>query len=241
MRTLSAVFISFVILALPGSLAANIIYTYNSATPITPAGSLPATSESLIGLFPDTVYGNLGPSLNAVNVFAINVMNPLDFSAVSLNGGALYAPDTELFLFDSGGRAVYTNDDISAANTFSCLPSADALNPCPGTSGFGPVTSGTYYLAITRSNQLPFDSLMNYLFMMTVDSTAVVGKDLTAGGANPVAGWDGGAYNSPDFDNSYYAIVLTGTVPEPGSFFLFGGAGVGGLLVRRYRRRVSIQ
>ena len=235
MRNLSAVFISFAILALPGSLAANIIYTYNSATPITVAGSLPATSESLIGLFPDTVYGNLGPNLNAVNVFAINIMQPLDFSAITLNGGAFYAPDTELFLFNSSGRAVYANDDISAIDTFSCLPSADASNPCPGTSGLGPITPGTYYLAITRSNQLPFDSLMNYLFTMTADSTAVVGKDLTAGGANAVAGWDGGAYSNPDFDNSYYAIALTGTVPEPGSFFLLAGAVIGGFLVRRYR------
>ena len=236
MRKLTLRILALLSLLIPGQVGAAVIYTYNLNNSVTSAGPLPATSENLVGLFPDEILGNLGPNLNAVNVFEISIMEPLDFSALSLNGGAHYAPDPELFVFDASGRAVYGNDDISAVDTFSCLPSKDAANPCPVTSAFGPVNAGIYYLAITRSNQMPQDLLSNYLFQVGT-STDIVGPDLTSGGAKALAGWDGGAYNNPDFDNSYYAIQLTGTVPEPGTFVLFSGAGICGLILQRLRAR----
>ena len=218
---------------------AKLIYTYNPSDPtsVTNAGPLPATAYNLVGQLPDTIVGNLGPNPNAVNVFAISILSPLNFSAFTFpvfQG----ATDTELFLFNSSGMAVYANDDITASNTLSCLPSKAAPNPCPyAAGGLGPVTAGLYYLAITRSNQLPWDSSNNYLFTSAVNSTDLVGRDLSAGGAHAVAGWDGGVFTSPNFDSSFYEIALTGTVPEPATLLMVLGAGISGLLLRRRQSR----
>lgn len=231
-RRLGAV-CSFLFLSTPAM--AGVIYTYSAANPVTPAGSLPATSENLLGLYPNIIFGNLGTDPNAVNVFAISILNPLDFSAITVNFGAFGVPDPELFLFNSAGRAVYANDDISAQNTLSCLPSADAANPCPSAApGLGPVAIGTYYLAITRSNQLPVDASSNLIFAAAA-STSVVGPASGPAGTDAVAGWNGGAFTNPNYDNSYYEISLTGTVPEPGTFLLLTGAGAFALLLRRRR------
>lgn len=228
--------------SLAPSALASIIYTYNDSNPITSAGPLPASSQDLRGLSPEIIYGNLGPNPTAINVFEIDISSATGFSAFTVDGGSHHVDDTELFLFDINGMAVYGNDDISSIDTFSCLPSSDGSNPCPSGSVFGPLASGSYYLAVTRSNQMPWNSANNYLFMQTsADSTLVVGPDLTAGGANPVAGWDGGAYTEPDYDNSYYEIFLAGTaVPEPGTFALFGGLMAVGFLTRRFWIRKSV-
>jgi hypothetical protein len=53
-----------------------------------------------------------------------------------------------------------------------------------------------------------------------------------------VAGYDGGAFTSPDTDLVNYDIVLSGTtVPEPSTWLLLGG---GGLIVAFYRRRKQV-
>jgi hypothetical protein len=160
-------------------------------------------------------------------------MQASDFSAITVSTGAFGIPDTVLSLFNASGVGVYLNDDISASNTLSCLPSADASNPCPvGPGGNGPLTPGIYYLAISRSANYPVDGFGNEIFS-PVFSTDVVGASNT----NPVAGWDGGAYTSPDFDLVNYDILLTGTVPEPGTFLLTGLAGLALAAFRKARRR----
>jgi hypothetical protein len=188
-------------------------------------GSLPGTAQNLSGTFVTTIDGNL-QGATAVNVFEISILDPMAFSAttVPLVSGV---PDTKLFLFDNTGRAVYENDDITGANTLSWLPSANAL---------GPLTSGDYFLAITRSDDAPWDSLNNYLFVETGDSTAVNGPDFSAGGANPIAGWDDGVYTAPNYDLTAYQINLTGTVPEPATALLLVGTGALLLLLRRRLR-----
>jgi hypothetical protein len=225
--------LSLVILAaftLADSAFATVIYTYDFLTPVTLAGPLPASAENLVGLNPEIIYGNLGTDLNAVNMFAVLIEQPSIFAATTfpVNHGA---PDTELFLFNSSGRAVYANDDIAASDTLSCLPSDAASNPCPFTAGgLGPLSAGVYYLAITRSNQLPWDSANSYLFMNAISSTDVVGP----AGSNPIAGWDAGAFADPNFDNSFYAISLVGTVPEPTTLLLISSATIALFLSRRF-------
>ena len=184
-------------------------------------GALPGTAADLtavnvtqiIGSIPDTTDPLLG-----VEMFKIDVTNYVDFSAIT-NAEALGIPDTELLLFDSTGLGVYANDDIDGGNTLSCLPSADGGNPCPATrpAGVGPTSDGIYYLAITRSSNLPL-SFDGEIFTI-LNSTDVVGPDLTMGGGSPITGWDGGAFTSPDFDLTGFDITLTGVsaeVPEPG-------------------------
>jgi len=199
------------------------------------AGALPGTAEDLTGIsslseitgsIPDTTDPLLG-----VNMFAIDIGNFAAFSAITV-GSPFGITDTELFLFDSTGRGVYANDDIDGGNTLSCLPS-QVDNPCssPLPSGVGPTSSGIYYLAITRSSNMPL-SASGEIFTI-LDSTDVVGPDTTMGGNDPITGWDGGAFTSPDTDLVDYDIVLTGTVPEPATWPVIGVAGVLLALVRR--------
>jgi hypothetical protein len=196
---------------------------------------LPATAQDLTGVFPTEIVGSITDPLG-VNMFKFNIFNPQIFSA-TMTGSAFDIPDTELFLFDSTGRGVLANDDQdnfgNLDSTLSCLPSAVA-NPCSSSlpGGIGPLVSGIYYLAVTRSANLPIDASALDLFTI-INSTDVVGPDPTQGGNNPIADWDGGAFPSPDPDQVNYDIVLNGTTPEPSTWIMTGIAGLFLLLLRR--------
>jgi hypothetical protein len=199
------------------------------------AGPLPASAQDLTGQYPTEIVGSLPDTLD-VSMFKIDIMNFQLFSALTI-GSPFGIPDTELFLFDSTGHGVYANDDMGGtdpnAMTLACLPSA-INNPCaePYQPGVGPTSNGVYYLAITRSANLPLDASFNDIFLPFVNIGDVVGPDLSGSG-NAVAGFDGGAFASPDFDLVNYDIVLTGTTPEPATWSMMGIAGVGLLMLRR--------
>lgn len=181
------------------------------------AGSLPATAQDLSGQFPDEIVGTLDFP-DGVNMFRI-YLDASAFSAITVLPILQGVPDTELFLFDSSGAGVYMNDDQTFSDTQSCLPSLIG-NPCPSPrNGAGPVSSGFYYLAITRSANMPIDSMSNPLFAPLL-STDVAGPV----SPNPIADWDNGAFSSPDFDLVNYDIVLTGTIPEPATGVLTAAA-----------------
>ena len=159
-------------------------------------------------------------------------LNPASlFSAITIPVIANGVPDTELFLFDSNGVGVYMNDDQTFSDTLSCLPSVTD-NPCPSSApgGVGPMTSGVYYLAITRSANMAIDSMANDLFAPVL-STDVAGP----ASSNSIAGWDNNVFTSPNFDEVNYDIILTGTAPEPATWMLTAGAGLALLLLRRKR------
>jgi hypothetical protein len=193
---------------------------YADSVDVSGAGALPGTAADLTqknlteitGTIPDTTDPLLG-----VEMFKIFVSDFVDFSAIT-TGLAFGIPDTELFLFDSNGLGVYGNDDIDGGNTLSCLPSADGGNPCSSArpAGVGPTTDGFYYLAITRSSNLPL-SVDGDIFTI-LNFTDVVGPDGTMGGNSAITDWDGGAFTSPDTDLVNFDIKLTGVsaVPEPG-------------------------
>ena len=191
------------------------------------AGPLPSSAEDLsadrsLGVIVGSLSTGYNNSAfpNFESVFKIDILNYREFSAktVSVPFGA---PDTDLFLFDATGRGVYANDDASAGNTLSCLPSGDAANPCSsGRNGTGPTSDGVYYLAVANSADYPISS-SGEIFKI-LNSTDVVGPDLTMGGASPIIGWDNGAFTQPDFDLVHYEIVLTGTTPEPATWLLIG-------------------
>ena len=194
------------------------------------AGATPGTAQDLTGVFPTEIIGTLsGTDQNDVNMFEIFIRDPFNFSALTVLPGAFGIPDTVLSLFDLSGTGIYLNDDISGSNTLSCLSSGGVSNPCP-TSG-SVLPAGFYFLAISRSANYPVDGSNNEIFN-PVSSTDLVGPSSNG----PVAGWDGGAFTSPDFDLTQYDIVLSGTVPEPATAMLTLGAG---LLLGLLRRRQS--
>jgi hypothetical protein len=193
-------------------------------------GSSIATAENLTGADPTEILGSLNGDPNDVAIFQIFIWEPLNFSAMTVDAGAFGIPDTVLSLFDSTGVGIYLNDDISGGNTFSCISTiSNITNPCP-TSG-APLPVGDYYLAISESANYPIDSFGNEIFTPTLSTDLA-----SAVSTNPLAGWDGNSFTSPDTDLVNYDIVLTGTTPEPGTWLLTAG-GIGLLLVVALRRR----
>ena len=194
------------------------------------AGALPGSAQDLTTAYPTQIDGIL-PGQNDVNMFQLDIFYPSLFSAIAvplITG----IPDTELFLFDSGGNPVYMNDDMTGSDTLSCLPSV-VSNPCPSSpGGLGPSTPGIYYLAITRALQLPQDAGSNYLFTYLVSDFTSTDIQGPAGGTGSIAGWDGLANTAPNYDANLYAIDLTGTVPEPGSGLLMAAI-AGAWAIRR--------
>jgi hypothetical protein len=185
------------------------------------AGSLPSTAEDLTGINVSEIVGTI-PDQLGVDMFKINITDFADFSAITVGPGAFGIPDTELLLFNATGAGVFANDDISGSNTLSCLPSAGAGNPCstPLPAGVGPTSDGIYFLAITRSQDLPLDGGSNDIFTYSL-STDVVGPN---SGAGSIAFWDNGVFTSSDTDLINYDILLTGTssvaTPEPATWVL---------------------
>lgn len=196
------------------------------------AGPLPASAQDLTGMTVNSIVGTLDFP-DGVDMFKIDITDFVDFSAIT-TAVSFGVPDTALFLFDASGKGVYANDDISGANTLSCLPSEGSSNPCPSPrpAGIGPTADGIYYLAITRSANYPLSGIADEIFTFA-NTTDVVGPDLTMGGASPITGWDGNVFTGPDFDLTAFNIELRG-VPEPATLTLMAiGLGLG--LLRRRR------
>src|SRR5262249_8976506 len=99
--------------------------------------------------------------------------------------------DTQLFLFDSSGRGVTSNDDEAAGTTFQSTLSHQFVT--------GP---GLYYLAITQYDRDPIDSVQNLLWQ---DVYRVEHAPAGPGAATPIAGW-----GSPSGSGGAYLINLTG-------------------------------
>ena len=195
-------------LSLPGF--ADVVTAFN-------AGPLPAGAQDLTG---DTqpfieIVGTFDTQ-TSVDMFAVTVLYPLQFAVFTFSGPFIVA-DPELFLFDSSGLGVMFNDDVSFTDTQSCLPSPEN-NPCPSSRGsLGPITPGTYFLAITQSTNAALSSGGD--IFSNVLSTDVVGPDLSQGGGSPITGWDNNVSTSPNFDDNQFDILIQDT-PEPSLGFL---------------------
>ena len=196
------------------------------------ARDLPGTAQIINNAGPLTqIVGNLAgtyveDNIFDVDMFRINIFNPVKFSALTVEGVTL-VNDPQLFLFDWTGRGIYMNDDGTGLGSQSWLPAGGPL---------GPLTPGLYYLAIGWFDNEPFSELNGRIFE---DLIGVAGPDLVAGGLDPVYSWNSDVTGRIDLPTGYQ-ILLTGAgqVPEPGTFFLFGG-GIISLFGYKLRRRKS--
>lgn len=195
------------------------------------AGATVATAENLTAVRPTEIVGAFNGDLNDVSIFEIVNRDPVNFSAMTISAGAFGVNDTVLTLFDSNGVGIYLNDDISGGDTFSCLPSSGAGNPCPTAGVTLPL--GIYYLAISQSENYPLDDMGNEIFAPQLSTDLAQPLSL-----NPMAGWDGNSFASPDTDLVNYDIILTGTVPEPGTWLLTA-LGVGLIFVLARQRPLA--
>ena len=175
------------------------------------------------------ILGTISSPTDA-DLFAFNITTPMTFSATT-NGGTTMI-DTALFLFNSSGMAIYTNDDANGGSLQSTLPA--------GTSFTMSLAPGLYYLGISLSGNEPVNSNGQLLFAAFIggDSTSVRGA---AAGVNPDTLADfNGLTSFPEM--GAYRIDLTGAsaVPEPSTMALGLAGAAAVMVIIRKRRRAGI-
>jgi hypothetical protein len=178
-----------------------------------------------------TILGNIS-GINDADLYIFRITSATTFSASTVNGVTGTSLDTALFLFNSLGAPIYTNDDASGISLQSNLPA--------GTSFTMTLSPGVYYLGISLSGNEPMNLSGQLLFAGYPggDTTAVRGP---AGGINPNSLSDfnnGGSFAQ----NGAYQITLTGSatnaIPEPSTTALYA-AGLGILFLVWKRRQLK--
>ena len=218
------------ILVLLCILTASFLGNYASAATYTETGDAGQTPSDAQNTGPSgqplsAIFGTIFSGTDA-DVFVINITDPTNFSATTVNGAT--SLDTALFLFNMNGQAVYANDDANGMSLGSTLPTGNQ---------FGPMDAGLYYIAISLSGNEPVNFANQLMFTQEINSTDVRGPNSAVNGS-----WSDFDGNTSFPEMGAYEIDLTGTaaVPEPTTtallFFVIGAAGLG--VVRR-RRRVA--
>lgn len=186
-----------VVLTLALTFAAGLGASAQTVAEIDDAGDLPLTAqvESARGI---TLLTGSIDSLADIDMYRITIDEPSAFSASTAGPtGEDFADDTRLFLFDSDGRAVYGNDDVSETVFRSALPAGHALSP---------TIPGDYFLAVTSYPWRPTDGSLN-LFQEPdsdpVDYVDVLGPNPAT--SAPIAAWAGSGG-----DLGEYEIAITG-------------------------------
>ena len=142
---------------------------------------LPASSAQNLGSEPVTqIFGSFSGGAD-VDVYRMCLSDGRSFSASTVGGTQR---DTQLFLFNSQGRGVYSNDDADIGIHASRLPAQHR---------FSPATPGVYFLAISSFNNDPQSvdgEIFPDMFTGSVYPDFVVDA-AGVGGHEPVIDWTG--------------------------------------------------
>jgi hypothetical protein len=161
------------------------------------AGDLPSTAQDLGSGAVTSIFGSFSGGAD-VDVYRMCLTDGVSFSASTVGATTL---DTQLFLFDSNGRGVYSNDDAGIGVRGSRLPSAHRFSPA------GP---GEYFIAVSSFNNDPQSDageIFPDLFSSSLYPDGVVNA-AGVGGDEPVVSWVGPTRGPPGL----YRINVTGTM-----------------------------
>ncbi|BCW94739.1 MAG: DVUA0089 family protein [Fimbriimonadales bacterium] len=155
------------------------------------AGDLPETAQSTSDLIASGIRGQIGGT-NDVDVYAIFIEDPQNFSASTVNGTSL---NTVLSLFDADGKGVLLNDDNPDAST--------GTQSRIDNRGGQLTQAGVYYLAVSVATRRAAGCDDGPIWASTADRLI-----RTPDGAEPnsrVAGWTGSSAST-----GRYIVSLTG-------------------------------
>jgi hypothetical protein len=187
---------TFILPALASLALLSLAPAANAADEVGDAGDLPATAQDLTGAAVESINGTFSEGTD-IDMYRVCLDGGGSFSASTVGGTAV---DTQLFLFDSSGRGVYSNDDESEGVVQSLLPSGHALTPS---------AQGEYLLAVGVYNLDPqsSDGEEGSIFPALAEVVGPTGP----GGADPVIGWAG----RPEQPGAY-TLTITGAQCAPG-------------------------
>lgn len=160
------------------------------------AGDLPSTAQDLGSGAVPSIFGSFS-SGGDVDVYRVCLSDGPSFFASTVGFTTL---DTQLFLFDSNGRGVYSNDDASIGVRGSRLPSGHR---------FSPSAPGEYFIAVSSFNNDPQSNageIFPDLFSSSLYPDGIVNA-AGVGGDEPIVSWSGPTRGPPGL----YRITLTGT------------------------------
>lgn len=215
---------AIVLMGLSGQLSAAIW------TEVVDAGDIPGSAQVTSGSGTlNTIVGTIDNSLyEDIDMFAIQVSDPGNFSASLFSDPLTGLLDTYLFVFDSAGRGVVADNDA-----FLIPGPLDPISEIHVGALTGQ-SAGLYYLAISTGlafleGDLPLDGYVDFIFdPLDLDSDTGSGNVLPVSN-DPITAWN---LDSDDLDDGAYEIQLTGTeyaneaIPEPSSFLVWSLIGV---------------
>ena len=187
-----------------------------------PTAQVPIGIGDLVGIQGVLDGGADSGVLDYEDLFAIQVTDPLSFSATTITLGGGADVDTNLWLFAPSGNGLLGNLDFPGGGPFSrLLPIADD-------GSFALTAPGLYYIGVSGGSANRPTSGANQIFHF-LTPLELSGPD-GPGGAGVLSNWTGGG------EIGAYFIQLTGVsyVPSPGIAPIFGFA-----LISAQRRRRS--
>ena len=139
-----------------------------------------------------------------VDIYKISLPGNQTFSATTVNRSTYV--DTRLFLFDTNGRGVYSNDDENDQTRQSTLPAGHPLTP---------QKAGNYYLAITSYENEPLSE--DGTIFGSGSFTDILGA-MGNGSSQPLSSWSD---NGTDIGTYVVSITDSSTTPA----VISGGTG----------------